>query len=57
MRGCGLHRPHFVQDAVEAGVRDLPGSFRARESAAEDVDGGHCNQDTGVGGWGLGTGG
>ena len=42
-----------MQDAVEAGIRDLPGSFRARESAAEDVDGGHVLriQGRGTGGW------
>ena len=36
----GAHGPHLVQHDGDAGLRDLPGGLRAREAAADDVDGG-----------------
>jgi len=36
--GGGAGRPHLVQFDSEAGLRDLPGSLRSRQTAADDVD-------------------
>ena len=32
-------RTHFVQDNPDAGIRRLPGRFRASEAAADDMNG------------------
>ena len=46
VRGGRAQRPHLVQHDRHAGLRQLPGGFRAGEAAADDVDGfqGHGRQ-------------
>ena len=38
VRGGRAQRPHFMQLDRDAGLRQLPGGFRAGEAAADDVD-------------------
>ena len=44
VRGCRPGRPHFVQHRAQAAPRDLPGRFRPRQPAADDVNGFPQNQ-------------